>query len=165
MGGWSYRPWGGCGTHVAAGADVRRRAGRTAVEGDEVVGRAVVGTVGPVRDGVECEGMGVGVLRRDGTEVSAGADVRRRERADVAAGADVRRRADRAAVEGDEVVSHAAVETVGPIRDGVECDEMVLRGGGTDVSAGADVRRRERRGAVENDETIDCVLVSSGIVR
>ena len=55
---------------AAAGADVRRRAGRAAVEGDEVVGRAVVETV---------EGVGIlgGVEEAD---AAAGADVRRRER-------------------------------------------------------------------------------------
>ena len=94
-GGMVIRALGVYGADVAAGADVRRRAGRAAVEGDEVVGRAAVGIVGPVRDGAECEGTGVGVLRGDGTDVSAGADVRRRER--------------RGAVEDDEAIDRAVI--------------------------------------------------------
>ena len=55
---------------AAAGADVRRRVGRAAVEGNEVVGRAAAETV---------EGAGIlgGVEEADAT---ASADVRRRER-------------------------------------------------------------------------------------
>ena len=54
---------------AAAGAGVRRRASRAAVEGDEVVGRAAAESV-----------EDVGVLGVEGDDAAASADVRRRER-------------------------------------------------------------------------------------